>query len=89
MESHLCRKRRGKDGAPGLVSSIDRAVIVWHTRNREASQVYRAKERPFRQRPRVDWLCHSIKDWADSLFQWPSFDEAERAAARRIRWQLR
>jgi len=67
-----------------LVSSIDQSVIVWHTRSREASKVHRAKERPFRQRPRLDWLRLSIKDWADAVFQWPSFDEAEGSAARRI-----
>ena len=30
--------------------------------DREASEVHRAKERPFRQWPSLDWLCDPIKD---------------------------
>ena len=63
--------------------------IVWHTRSRETSQVHRAKEWPLRQRSGLDRLCHPIENWSNAVLRWPSFDEAERAAARRIRRQLR
>lgn len=72
VTGHIARNRD-----MDFVMQTDRQTLwtVSHL-NREDPPLYRAKERLFRQRPRVDWLRGAIKDRAHPVLQWARADEA-------------